>query len=73
MAEILHPFLARFREIIPGNIDQYFFEKNAFVRVFTLTIRHFETGLFKKSGSARPSRGMKLGNGVAEGMKFSQP
>lgn len=38
-------------------------KKNAFVRVFSLTIRHFETRLFKspgKSGSTRPPRGMKL-------------
>ena len=28
-------------------------KKNAFVRVLTLTIRHFETGLFKKSGKFR--------------------
>ena len=28
-------------------------KKNAFIRVFTPTIRHFETGLFKKSGKIR--------------------
>ena len=37
-------------------------KKNPFVGGFTLTICHFETGLFEKSGSARRSRGMKLGN-----------
>ena len=43
-------------------------KKNAFVRVFTLTILRlsaiFETGLLKspgKSGSAMPPRGLKLG------------
>ena len=65
MAEILHPFLTKFRQILRGNIDQYFFEKDCFRSSFTPTIRHFETGLFKKSGksgSARPPRGMKLSN-----------
>ena len=30
MAEILHPFLTKFRQILWGNIDQYFFEKECF-------------------------------------------
>ena len=67
MAEILHPFLTKFRQILQGNIDQYFFEKECFRSSFTPTIRHFETGLFKKSGksgNARPPRGMKSGNYV---------
>ena len=59
--------LDRFAEGILINISS---KKNAFVRVFTPTIRHFETVLFKrytlkspgKSGSARPPRGMKFGN-----------
>ena len=42
--------LDRFSEGILINISS---KKNAFVRVFTLTIRHFETGLFKKSGKIR--------------------
>ena len=37
--------LDRFFEGVLINISS---KKNAFVRVFTLTIRHFETGLFKK-------------------------
>ena len=54
--------LDRFSEGILINISS---KKIAFVRVLTPTIRHFETGLFKKSGksgSARPPGGMKLGN-----------
>ena len=39
--------LDRFSEGILINISS---KKNAFVRVFTPTIHHFETGLFKKSG-----------------------
>ena len=39
--------LDRFSEGILINISS---KKNAFVRVFTPTIRHFETGLFKMSG-----------------------
>ena len=50
MTEILHPFLTKFRQILRGNIDQYFFEKECFRSSFysdyPLTIRHFETGLF---------------------------
>ena len=42
--------LGRFSEGILINISS---KKNAFVRVFTLTIRHFETGLFEKSGKIR--------------------
>ena len=42
--------LDRFSEGILINISS---KKNAFVRVFTRTIRHFETGLFKKSGKIR--------------------
>ena len=42
--------LDRFSEGILINISS---KKNAFVRVFTPTIRHFETGLFKKSGKIR--------------------
>ena len=42
--------LGRFSSGILINISS---KKNAFVRVFTLTIRHFETGLFKKSGKIR--------------------
>ena len=42
--------LDRFSERILINISS---KKNAFVRVFTPTIRHFETGLFKKSGKIR--------------------
>ena len=62
--QILHPFLSKFRQILLGNTDQCFFDKDAFVRVFPLTIRQFETRLFKKCGnfsSFRPPRGMKLG------------
>ena len=41
-----------------------FSKKNAFVRVITLTIRHFETGLFKKCAKicTRLPRGMKSAN-----------
>ena len=57
MTEILHPSLTKFRQILRGNIDQYFFEKECFRSSFysdyPLTIRHFETGLFKKSGKIR--------------------
>ena len=60
------PGLDRFSEGILINTSS---KKNAFVRIFTPTIRHFETGLFEKSGKIRqchspppPSRGMKLGN-----------
>ena len=42
--------LDRFSEGILINISS---KKNAFVRVFTRTIRHFETGLFKKFGKIR--------------------
>ena len=59
--------LDRFSEGILINISS---KKNAFARVFTPTIRHFETGLFKKSGksgSARHPRGMKLGNSESFG------
>ena len=49
--------LGRFSEGILINISS---NKNPFVGGFTLTICHFETE--KKSGSARHSRGMKLGN-----------
>ena len=42
--------LDRFYEGILINISS---KKNAFVQVFTPTIRHFETGLFKKSGKVR--------------------
>ena len=42
--------LDRFSKGILINISS---KKNAFVRVFTPTIRHFETGLFKKSGKIR--------------------
>ena len=48
--------LGRFSKGILINISS---KKNAFVRVFALTIRHFETGLFErpgKSDSARPPR-----------------
>ena len=69
MAEIRHPFLTKLRQILRGNTYQYFFEKECFRSSFysdyPLIIRHFESGLFKspgKSGSARPPRGMKLGN-----------
>ena len=52
MSEILHPFSTKFRQILRGNIDQYFFEKECFRSSFysdyPLTIRHFETGLFKR-------------------------
>ena len=58
--------LGRFSEGILINISS---KKNAFVRVFTLTILWLSAilklGFLKspgKSGSARPSRGMKLGN-----------
>ena len=68
MTEILHPFLTNFRQILRGNIDQYFVDKECYRSSFysdnPLTIRHFETGLWKspgKFGSARHSRGMKLG------------
>ena len=30
----LHPFLTKFRRIIRGNIDQYFFEKECFPSSF---------------------------------------
>ena len=53
MAEILHPFLTKPRQILLGNIVLYFFEKECFRSSFTLTIRHFETGLLKKSGKIR--------------------
>ena len=42
--------LDRFSEGILINISS---KKNAFVRVFTRTIRHFEPGLFKKSDKIR--------------------
>ena len=42
--------LDRFSEGILINISS---KKIAFVRAFTLTNRHFETGLFKKSGKIR--------------------
>ena len=57
--------IGRLSEGILINISS---KKNAFVRVFTLTILRlsafFETGLLKsrgKSGSAMPPRGLKLG------------
>ena len=37
----------------PGSAPDISSKKNAFVRVFTPTIRHFESGLFKKSGKTR--------------------
>ena len=46
MTEILHPFLTKFRQILRGILDQYFLEKER----------------FRKSGSASPPHGMKLGN-----------
>ena len=54
--------LDRFSEGILINISA---KKNAFVRVFTPTIRHLKLDFLKspgKSGSARAPRGMKLGN-----------
>ena len=52
MTEILHPFRTKFRQILCGNIDEYFVEKECFRSSFqsdySLTIRHFEIGLFKK-------------------------
>ena len=71
MTEILLPFLTKFRQILCGNIDEKFFEKECFRSSlqsdYSLTIRHFEIGLFfkkrpGKSGSARLQRGLKLGN-----------
>ena len=34
MAEILYPLLIKFRQILQGNIDQYFFEKECFCSSF---------------------------------------
>ena len=42
--------LGRFSEGILINISS---KKNAFIQAFTPTIRHFETGLFKKCGEIR--------------------
>ena len=47
MAEILHPFLPKFRQILRGILIYISLKKNAFIWGFTPTIRHFETGLFK--------------------------
>ena len=64
MAEILHPFVTKPRKILRGtfliNVSS---KKNAFVRVFTLTIRHFETGLVKsgKNPVVPGLSGRKLG------------
>ena len=61
MAEILHPFLPKFGQILWGNIDLYFFEKECFHSSFYSDYPSFlkRPG---KSGSARLPRGMKLGN-----------
>ena len=45
-----HVSLCRFSEVKLTNIS---LKKSAFVQVFTLTIRHFETRLFKKSWKIR--------------------
>ena len=46
MTEIRRPLLTKFRQILRGNIDQYFFEKECFRSSFysdqPLTIRHYE-------------------------------
>ena len=67
--------LDRFSEGILINISS---KKNAFVRVFTLTILWLSTILKldflkspRKSGSARPPRGMKLGNSFVPYSIFS--
>ena len=69
MAEILHPFLSNVKQILRGNINQYFFKKERFHLSFLL----WPSAILKldflkspgKSGSARPLYGMKLGNTVA--------
>ena len=47
---LLHVSLCRFSQ---GKLINISSKKNAFVQVFTLTIRHFETRLFQKSGKIR--------------------
>ena len=68
-SEILRPLLTKFRQILRGNIDQYFFERECFRSSFTLTSLWLSAisklDFLKspgKSGRARPPRGMKLGN-----------
>ena len=74
MTETLHLFLTKFRQILRGIVDQYFLEKECFrssvYSDYPLTILWLSAILkldFSKSpgksGSARPPRGMKLGNG----------
>ena len=61
MAEILHPFLSKFRQILRGNIDQYFFEKECFRSSFYSDYPPFWT---------RPPRDMKLGNWCATCVQY---